>query len=222
VKRGVVFAFFVTIFLWACGASEPVPDWTIAAFHRLEDFKKAYLEGNEKIGELQFQKAVGEIKKSGDLDILAKAYLTRMAVRTACLEPPGGEGYRKIAEVETSETHRVFHDFLAGKMGERDILLLPERYREAASCIARGDAKGTVSALRRISDPLSRLIAAGVAVKTGSADEETLQLAVATASREGWKKALLAYLERLRDLYEKSGHPDKAEAIARRMALLSP
>ena len=57
-----------------------------------------------------------------------------------------------------------------------------------------GPASG-VSALARIDDPQSRLIAAGVLFRQGRADPGVIALAIDTASAQGWRRALLAWLQ---------------------------
>jgi hypothetical protein len=44
---------------------------------------------------------------------------------------------------------------------------------------------------------------------------------VETASRNGWKTALLAWLERLRSFYEAAGQNEKASSIRSRIELVS-
>ena len=69
-------------------------------------------------------------------------------------------------------------------------------------------------------DSLSQLIAAGLAVRRHLESEAILQTAVSAASRNGWKRALLAWLERLRTFYEGSGEVAKAAAVRHRVDLI--
>ena len=71
-----------------------------------------------------------------------------------------------------------------------------------------------------IDDPLSRLIASGLAVRHGLETEVILRTAVETASRNGWKRALLAWLERLKSFHEAAGDVEKASAIRSRIDLI--
>jgi hypothetical protein len=47
-----------------------------------------------------------------------------------------------------------------------------------------------------------------------------LRTAVETASRNGWKMALLAWLERLKSFHEAAGDAEKASAIRSRIDLI--
>lgn len=71
-----------------------------------------------------------------------------------------------------------------------------------------------------IDDPLSCLIASGLAVRHGLETEMILRTAVETASRNGWKRALLAWLERLKSFHEAAGDVEKASAIRSRIDLI--
>ncbi|MCX7636028.1 MAG: hypothetical protein N2Z74_09845, partial [Syntrophales bacterium] len=122
------FVLLLMAFLAACGGGQVIPDWTVTAYNRLEDFKKAYLEGDVRIADLHFRKAVEEIKKSGDGEILAKAYLTRMAVERAALDPVGEEGFLKADAVTSSAENRSFYNLLRGRFDVVQADVLPPQY----------------------------------------------------------------------------------------------
>jgi hypothetical protein len=68
-------------------------------------------------------------------------------------------------------------------------------------------------------DPLSQLIAAGLSLRRHLENEAILQAAVSTASRNGWKRTLLVWLERLRTFYAATGDAAKASAVRHRIDL---
>lgn len=219
-KRLII--MFLLLMLAACGSSRPVPDWISAGSGHLDDFKKSYLEGNIAVSDLYFSRAVAEIKKSGDLDVLAKAYLIRMAMDVAVLAKARDEDFVKIDAVESNSSNRNFHDFLKGDLKRVQVTLLPDQYHGMASTLLMGNTDKLAPELRKIEDPISRIIACGVCVRVGRFDEELLTAAVSTASYNGWKRALLAYLEKLRIFYTERSQQDKAAAIMERVQLISP
>jgi hypothetical protein len=75
--------------------------------------------------------------------------------------------------------------------------------------------------LQGIADPLSRLVAAGVWLRSGRASPAVMNLAVETASAQGWRRPLLAWQGVLRQRAEQAGDPVEAARIARRMALIT-
>ncbi len=90
--------------------------------------------------------------------------------------------------------------------------LLPEQHRAVA---------GSADAARvaAIEDPLSRLVAAGAAMRAGRGSPELLQLAADTASAQGWRRPLLAWLGAQLKLAEERGAQQQAAQLRRRIAL---
>jgi hypothetical protein len=84
--------------------------------------------------------------------------------------------------------------------------------------VAAASADG--AAVQAIADPLARLVAAGVMFETGRASPDVLQLAVDTASAQGWRKPLLAWLGAQARRAELAGALAQAQQLRRRMALV--
>jgi hypothetical protein len=186
----------------------------------LETFKQDFLTGSAlPITEIYFRNAVDEIKKGGDPDLLGKAWLTRMALQVAALGEMEEGDYPKIEAAETVPANRNFFRFLKGDVAAVDILLLPESYRPFWTAFRNGDAGKAAGAISAIEDPLSRLIAAGLAVRHRLENDAILRTAVETASRNGWKRALLVWLERLKSFQEAAGDSAGAAAVGRRIDL---
>ncbi len=211
--------FLCCLLLAGCG-SKRIPDWTYAGYNQLEDFKKSFLTGDDKIAALHFKKAVEEIKKSGNPDILAKAHLTKYAVQTAVLETIDDDLYLKIAEVQSLQKNSHFYHFLKGKVDQVESQFLPEQYRGIMETLRKGNKADIPADCAKIEDPLSRLIAIGIVIQSGENGVQLLQTAVDTASANGWKKALLIYLEKLADYYTMKKEPETATGIRKRIDLM--
>ncbi len=201
-------------------ASVEIPSWTFASFNYLENYKQNFLIGKDDMAELHFQKAEEEIKKSGDINILAKAYLTRSALHAAVLEPVPDREYLRLADIGTMAENRHYLLFLQGAFPRVDGSLIPEQYRDTLQAIRKGEIRVIGTALAKIENPLSRLVATGVVVAAGYQDENTLQNAIDTASKNGWKRALLAYLRTIQSFYEKNAEKDKAARIRKVIELI--
>ena len=211
---------FPILLLAGCGA-KPAPVWIAAGHKQLETFKQDFLTGREPaITEFHFRKAVEEIKKGGDADLLGKAWLTRMALQVAVREELEEGEYLKTEAAEAVPANRNFYRFLKGDAATVDVSLLPEPYRPFWIAFRSGDAAKAAVAITAIDDPLSRLIASGLAVRHGLETEVILRTAVETASRNGWKRALLAWLERLKSFHEAAGDAEKASAIRSRIDMM--
>lgn len=218
--KKIICLLMFSILLVGCGSSKPVPAWTDASFNELDNYKKSYLSGKERIAEAYFNKAVDEIKSSGDLDILARAYLTKYAVRVAVLEAFDDSEYLRIEAVEPVSQNKSFYGFLKGAFDSIDENQLPGQYVGFLRAFKSGKKDNITHEISRMDNPLSKLIAIGLLVKKNKDDEIDLQLAIDIASYNGWKKALLAYLGRLQSFYKTNNEPGKAAYVAERIKLI--
>jgi len=118
-------------------------------------------------------------------------------------------GYLALA-ADAAPAERAYARYLSGKAGAEDLSLLPEHHRNASS-----------GSLAAIADPFARLVAAGVLFRRGAIDPAGIALAVETASAQGWRRPLLAWLGVQAKRAEDAGDPGAAEAIRRRMRLVA-
>ena len=173
------------LLLAGCGP-KPAPVWIATGHKQIEIFKQDFLTGRSPpITEIHFRNAVEEIKKGGDANLLGKAWLTRMAVQIAVLTEMDAGDYPKIEAAEVVPANHNFYLFLKGDATAVDVLLLPESYRPFWAASRNGDATKVALAITAIDDPLSRLIASGLAIRHGLETEAILRTAVETASRNG-------------------------------------
>jgi hypothetical protein len=212
----MVFSFLLV----GCGSSKPVPDWTDASFNQLDNYKKSYLSGKERIAEAYFNKAVDEIKSSGDLEILARAYLTKYAVHVAVLEAFDDREYLRIDAVEPILQNKSFYSFLKGAFDNVDEKLLPQQYAGFLRAFQSGKKDDVAHEISKMDNHLSKLIALGLLVQKNKNDETDLKLAIDIASHNGWKKALLAYLFKLQSFYKTNNQPDKAAHVEEKIQLI--
>jgi hypothetical protein len=219
--RNARWALFLLLLL-TLSCSKPAPVWIAAGHKQLENFKTDFLTGESPlVTEAHFRKAVEEIKKGGDLDLLGRAWLTRMALQVACLEEIEGGEYAKIEAAMPVPANRAYHLFLTGNLAAVDAEQLNKEYRPILAALRNGDAAEATSTTGEIEAPLSRLIAAGLAVRQNLMTEAILLNAAEAASQNGWKKALMAWLNRLRAFYEQAGDGQKAASIRQRIDLIS-
>lgn len=219
--RKIICLMIFSILLFGCGSSKPVPDWTNASFNQLDNYKKSYLSGKESIAEAYFNKGVDEIKSSGDLEILARAYLTKYAVQVAVLEAFDDSEYLRIDAVEPVLQNKNFYSFLKGAFDNVDEKLLPQQYAGFLRAFQSGKKDDVAHEIAKMDNPLSTLIAVGLLVQKNSYDEMDLKLAIHIASQNGWKKALLAYLSKLQSFYENNNKPDEAAHVKERIRLIN-
>ena len=172
--------------LAACAGSPPPPDWKMNAQSGLEGYEKYYLDGNAKLADLNFAKARAEAARTGRPDLIARIELARCGVRAAALEFDDCPGFQAVKD-GAAPAEQQYAEFLAGNWQGLDAKLLPPQYGSVLK--AGGEAK-----LAEIKEPASRLISAGLLVKTGRITPAGIAAAVDTASVQGWRRPLLAWL----------------------------
>jgi hypothetical protein len=185
------FLIFTSLVLAGCGSTPQAPDWQLNASQALESFKRNYLSGNTRASEADFALARAELARTGREDLVARAELVRCAVRVASLEFDGCPAFEALRAGAGAE-EIAYGDYLAGR-GAR----------------AAGD------------DALSRLVATGVKFKAGGIDPATISSAVETASAQGWRRPLLAWLGVQVKRAQDAGDSETAAALRRRIALIS-
>lgn len=213
-RRARLLVLAVAALLAAC-AGTPVPDWQAAAREALDSGTAAYMRGDTRVAQAEFERARRELARTGRADLLARAALVRCAaqVASAVVEPCSAfEALRGDA----GPAERAYADYLAGRITPQDIAQLPPQHRAVAA--AQGD--GAAAALRAIDDPLAQLVAVGVLFQRGEASPTALALAVDTASARGWRRPLLAWLGVQLARAEQAGATAEAERLRRRIALV--
>jgi hypothetical protein len=190
-----------------------VPDWSINAVGHAERFAEAWLKGDARIEAREFALARAELASSGRPELVARAELTRCATRVASLVFEPCAGFEPL-RADAGEAERAYSRYLAGELLDAgQAALLPPPHR----AVAAGGA-----ALPPADQPLARLIAAGVLLRRAQASPEVVQQAADTASAQGWRRPLLAWLGVQARLADERGAAAEAARLRRRMALAQP
>ena len=203
----------LVLFLSACGSKPKAPDWQLNAHGALDRYTKAFMAGDARVEAAEFGRARDELARTGDAGLVARAELTRCALLVSSLVFEPCAGFEAL-RLDAPATEGVYADYLSGKALPKDAAMLPAAHRAVAA--AGGDA----ASVKAIADPLARLIAAGVLFETGRASPDVLQLAVDTASAQGWRRPLLAWLGAQARRAELAGATPEAERLRRRIALV--
>lgn len=193
--------------LTACANSPPVPDWQANAKAATERSIAAYLVGNARIDAAELARARSEVARTGRTDLLARVELSHCAAQVASLVFGPCAGFEPL-RADAAAPERAYADYLLARAAPADMALLPEAHRGVAAA--------------SIADPLARLIAAGVQFEAGRADPALIALAIDTASAQGWRRPLLAWLGLQLKRAEQAGAGSAAETerLRRRIALV--
>jgi hypothetical protein len=198
--------------LAACGSKPRQPDWLVNADSEQDRFIRAWLSGDDRVAASEFTRFRNDASSTAQPGLVARAELTRCAVQVASLDFSPCTGFEPL-RADAPDAERAYADFLAGTATPEQAKLLPEAYRGIPG------GQGGAAVVKAIKDPTQRLIAAGVLLRMQKADPEVLQLAVDTASEQGWRRSVLAWLGAQAMLAEKAGATEEAARLRRRMQL---
>jgi len=209
-------ALSATVLLSACAGGPAPPDWQLQAHAALDRSITAYLGGDSRVAAQAFRQARAQLARTGRIDLLARTELLRCAAQVASLDFDACDGFEAL-RVDAAAPERAYADFLAGALQPQDIAQLAPSQRAVAS---KDPAQDAAPALRDLADPLSRLVAAGVLMRSGRASPEVVALAIDTASAQGWQRPLLAWLTLQALRADQAGATADAERLRRRIKLV--
>jgi hypothetical protein len=207
-------SLLAALLLAACSSQPAAPPWRANAHDSLERFVAAYFKGDERTAAVEFDQAHAALASTGQVALVARAELTRCAAQVASLVFDSCDGF-ELMRGDSPAAERAYADYLAGRITPAEVPLLPEQHRAVAS--GREDA----GVLSSVADPVARLVGAGVLLRTGRASPQVLQAAVDTASQQGWRRPLLAWLGVQLQRAEHAHAQGEAERLRRRIDLVS-
>jgi hypothetical protein len=186
-----VSALCAAALLAACAGGSSPPDWQLGARGALAQFERYYLAGDTQAAEKEFASARAEIARTGRLDLLARAELVRCAVRTASLEFDECAAFEPL-RAEAGAEEFAYAEYLAGR-----------------------------STRAPTEEPLSRLVAAGLKMKSATITPDEIAGAIQVASSQGWRRPLLAWLTVQAKRAEEGGDQASVARIRRRIEFIT-
>ena len=202
---GLMAAGLIAALLAGCSSTPPPPDWQMAARISLDRAAEAWLQGNERVADAEMQRVRRELRSTGQPALLARAELHHCATRVAALQAGDCPAFEPLA-ADAAPADQAYARYLKGQATEADRALLPPAQRQPLADVA---------------DPFSRLVAAGVRRQTGQITPADVARAVDTASAQGWRRPLLAWLGVQRQRALQAGDAAEAARLQRRMDLVT-
>ena len=201
----------------ACANNPPPPDWQKSARVASERAVAAYLVGNARAETVELARARNEVARTGRADLMARVELTHCAAQVASLVFGPCAGFEAL-RADAPAAERAYADYLLARAVSADIALLPVSHRAVAAG-ASNDAPNS-AALSAVADPLTRLVAAGVLFEANRANPQVIAIAIDTASSQGWRRPLLAWLNVQLQRAEQAGASDEVLRLRRRIELV--
>ncbi|WP_322400026.1 hypothetical protein [Massilia luteola] len=193
--------------LAGCASQPQPPAWQGDARSSLDGYTDDWLRGDSQAADAEFARARRASASTGRFDVVAQAELVRCGVRAAALAYDCS-GFAALAS-DATPAQRAYAAYLDGRWQGLDAALLPEQHR---GVVASGSLAG-------VADPLARLVAAGALLKAGRITPADIGTAVDTASGQGWRRPLLAWLGVQEQRARAAGDAAAVERIRRRIEL---
>lgn len=193
--------------LAGCASRPQPPAWEGDAKSSLDGYTMDYLGGDSAAADAEFARARRASASTGRFDVVAQTELVRCGVRAAALDYDCA-GFAALA-ADATPAQRAYAAYLDGRWQGLDAALLPEQHR---GVVASGSLAG-------VADPLARLVAGGALLKAGRITPADIGAAVDTASAQGWRRPLLAWLGVQEQRARAAGDAAAVERIRRRIAL---
>lgn len=215
-KAHIVAGAWALALLAACGNNPPQPDWQMNAHNAIERGVTAYMEGDALVETAEFKRARAQLASTGNPALVIRGELVRCAARVAALVFDDCTGFNQLRQ-DASPADLAYAAYLAGTLRPQDAALLPEQHRAVATAPTDVAAAAAVQA---IADPLARLVASGVLLRTGRATPAVLAGAVDAASAQGWRRPLLAWLGVQAMRAQQAGDTREQQRLQRRIDLV--
>lgn len=206
--------------LAACSQKPPAADWALNAESASERATMAYLRADQRVQALEWGKARAEVERTASPQLLARLALMRCAVEHASLQWNACPAYQALA-VDADPQEQAYARYLQGQpLSAQQIGLLPAAQQPVARALLGGDGAAALAAVKAVAAPLSRLLAASVLLRAQGASQALLAEAVDTASAQGWRRPLLAWLLLSARQAEQAGDVETAQRLQRRVRVL--
>lgn len=220
-SQRLVCSLLLCLGLAACAGDPPQPNWQGDAHDAQKLAMAAELEGNARIAAVEWQRARRALAATAQPAWVARLELSRCAVQQASLSMTVCEAF--VALLPDAEPPELaYQRYLESRHAASDVALLPKVHQEVAQAVLSRTAVEHAARLSAVEDPLSRLVAASVLLRAGLADDAVQQVAIDTASAQGWRRPLLAWLNVRLDQARQAGQEPLVQQLERRRSLLLP
>lgn len=204
--------------LAGCAGGPPVPDWQINAQSAAQRAVESYLAGRTRTAQREFDQARDQIARTGSPALMARLELLRCAAQVGSTVSEPCTLFEALRE-DAAAPEQAYDRYLAGQVQPADVALLPLAQQNVARALTAGDGARAASLLDKMEDPLSQLVAAGVLLRTGHAGPSVVATALSVASRQGWRRPLMAWLGLQAARAEAAGDKQEAARLRRRMEI---
>jgi hypothetical protein len=191
--------YILILFLFGgCSFQTPPNNWQYKSVNAFDSYTKNFLSSNDKMAENDIQRAISHAKSSADLTQLAHIYLGECALNISVGVDDRCEKYKDIADVVNSKKLNAYYDFLNSDITNEEIDNLPNNYQTFARYLDAKDYKNANTEILNINKSTSQLLAASLLKE--HIEEKTIIKVIDNASFNGYKKAVIFWLKKLKSI----------------------
>ena len=223
VQATALIATLIATLLAACSSGPPVPDWQVASVAHMRRHSQNWLAGHTRVAQRALEQAREQAASTGQPAQLARVELTHCALQVASLDFTDCPAFAPL-QPDAPPAELAYARWIGGQpLAPEQIALLPAAHRPLASASAAAGAPlPDAAALQAIADPLTRLVAAGALMRRGQAGPAHIAIAADTASAQGWRRPLLAWLGLQLRQAQQNGDTEQTQRLERRIRLIAP
>ncbi|MDD5157963.1 hypothetical protein [Sulfurimonas sp.] len=211
-----LFLYLVVLFLFfACSFDTPPNEWQFKSINAFDSYQKNFLSSNDTLAKNDLSRAIKHAKSSDDLTTLARIYLGECALNISVGISDKCENYEKISSLIKDETLNSYFLFINKQSSDDSLKLLPKQYKNFSRYLKEQDYKKANETLREIKEATSMFLC--TAILEDSADDESIDKVISTASLYGYKKVVIYWLNIKKN---RTFDSIQKEKIARKISIL--
>jgi len=175
-----------------CAGGPKQPDWEVTSSRQLSLFGSSWLVGDDKRAELSFKIAQAAVASTGNLELAARLEIAKCGYMSAGMGLMCDLNTNDPIFKHASPSDQAYLYFINGDWDKENVSNLRAPYRD----VVKSNSNQMIEAsILKITDPVSRVIAASAAARHGVVTPTILRNTIDTCSRNGWKKPLLEWIQ---------------------------
>lgn len=207
---------FILVLISGCSFETPPNDWQYKSVNAFDTYTKDFLRSNDIAAKNDIKRAISHAKKSADLTSLARIYLGVCALNISVGIDDRCQAYLDIRDVVAQDELDAYYAFLTSSLKKEDVKKLPKRYHDFAYSLLKEEYKDANEDVKDMQKVTSKLLTSAL-LKEKISKENILNV-IESASFRGYKKAVLYWLKRLRDI---TSDKDEISKIDKKILILT-
>jgi len=207
--KKLYFSILPIIFLTGCSFATPPNDWQYKSVNAFDSYTKDFLSSRDEMAKNDLKRALSHAKSSADFTNLAHIYLGKCALNISVGIDDKCREYYEIKDIVNSDKLDAYYNFLNSNTTKDDLNKLPKIYQDFAWHLKNKDYKEANKDILDMDKATSQLLASSL-IKD-KIDKKTINKTIQTASFNGYKKVVIFWLKRLKNITTDKTEKDKID-----------